>query len=54
MEWIKVTDKLPETHNQHGREYSSGKVLVYGKEGCDILEYICLTEDGTKHIKSYW
>lgn len=57
MEWINVNTKLPRCDEQHNRVFSSGKVLVYADEGCDIDEYLQFFEDspnGFKLISERW
>jgi hypothetical protein len=56
-EWINVNDRLPTCDEQHNKIFSSGKVLVWTWEGCDIDEYLKYYESTSKGyvlIKENW
>lgn len=57
MKWIDVNDEVPPTPNQHGKIFSSDRVLVWTDKGCEISRYSNhyeQTPDGLKFIKGLW
>jgi len=57
MEWTSVDTKMPVCNEQHNRVFSSGKVLVWTCEGCDVDEYLKYYEDGPRGfvlVKEEW